>query len=530
MVPTASAPARPSNLWLHRIGRLLRIGVSLGLTALCVGGVVFVGLATDWGVPRLSKLTGDDEPAVKDWCAEHGVPEVSCVECKPDLLPRPAPQGWCAAHGVFECPIEHPEVAHTATPTPSDGARERAERALAYAPRSENNSACKLHERRIQFPSREAFERLTIGLAPATLGPVSEGVVAPGEVSYDPVRVARVGPRAAGVVWRADRWTGDRVRRGDVVALVDAADIGHAKAEFIQAIVAEDLKTKMRDSLASSPGTILRKDVEAAEGAVAEAHVRLALAEQGLLNLGLAVPPAYRAIPVGDLAAKIQYLGIPQSLVGDVAAHTRSSNLLPVTAPFDGVIISRSTGPGETADPKGVLYTIADTSTVWLTANTRPEDADRVKMGQPVRFRQQGRPDIWTGTVAWVSPVVDPATRTVPVRVSLPNPDGQLKAKTYGTAEIIQRDEPHALLVPSAAVHSEGDCRVVFVRDRNFESSEYKVFHVRTVRVGAKTETQTEIAAGLLPGEVVATTGSGVLRAELLRATIHADEELTTKR
>ena len=103
-------------------------------------------------------------------------------------------------------------------------------------------------------------------------------------------------------------------------------------------------------------------------------------------------------------------------------------------------------------------------------------------------------------------------------RASLPNEAGRLRANTFGPGRVILREEPEAVIVPSEAVHWEGDCFVVFVRDKNYlAEGAPKVFHVRTVRVGMKDADTTEIIAGVLPGELVATRGSGALRAELLK-------------
>ena len=145
----------------------------------------------------------------------------------------------------------------------------------------------------------------------------------------------------------------------------------------------------------------------------------------------------------------------------------------------------------------------------------------RVRAGQSVRFRHPGHTGsvAWdAGTVVWVSPAADEKTRTVPVRVDLPNPFDRHHANTFGTAEVIQRDEPEAVIVPAGAVHWEGCCHIVFVRDK----ANTKVVHVRKVRLGATDQESitgpvTEIAAGLLPGEWVAVTNSGVFRSELLK-------------
>jgi membrane fusion protein, heavy metal efflux system len=105
----------------------------------------------------------------------------------------------------------------------------------------------------------------------------------------------------------------------------------------------------------------------------------------------------------------------------------------------------------------------------------------------------------------------------------VPNPDGTLMAHTFGTGRVILRAEQDAIVVPSEAVHWEGDCHVVFVRDKHFlDAGAPKVFHVRSVRPGVDHAGNTEIIAGLLPGEVVATRNSAALRAELLKNNLGA--------
>jgi cobalt-zinc-cadmium efflux system membrane fusion protein len=172
-------------------------------------------------------------------------------------------------------------------------------------------------------------------------------------------------------------------------------------------------------------------------------------------------------------------------------------------------------------DPTKVLFVVVDPRRMWLTLDLRREDARAVKLGQPVRFRTGGGTDEVAGTVAWISTEVDHKTRTLKVRADLDNTDGRMKANTFGSGRVVLREEPQAVLIPSGAVHWEGDCHVVFVRDRNYLKPDApKVFHTRTVRPGVKDGTNTEIIAGLLPGEVVAVKGSAALRAELLRGNL----------
>ena len=127
-----------------------------------------------------------------------------------------------------------------------------------------------------------------------------------------------------------------------------------------------------------------------------------------------------------------------------------------------------------------------------------------------------------TGQLVWISTAVDDTTRRYHVRADLPNPDGQLTANTFGTGTIVLRAEKNAIVVPTEALHWEGDCFVVFVQDKNFHESNRHVFHARTVRPGVRSAVLstdvTEIIAGVSPGEMVATTNSAILRSELLKS------------
>jgi membrane fusion protein, heavy metal efflux system len=145
-------------------------------------------------------------------------------------------------------------------------------------------------------------------------------------------------------------------------------------------------------------------------------------------------------------------------------------------------------------------------------------------LGQQVRFRFDGGPEEVRGNLAWISTTVDQQTRMVTVRAELPNPKGKLRNETFGAGTIVLREEQEAIVVPNEAVHWEGCCHVVFVRDKGYfdRPDSPKVFHVRTVRLGTKNGRFTEVIAGVLPGEVVATKGSDVLRAELLKNSLGA--------
>jgi cobalt-zinc-cadmium efflux system membrane fusion protein len=491
-----------------------------------LGGLLVWGHHTGWTLPKFSSLAGQNADAKDDWCSEHGVPESQCVECRPDLMPRPKGISWCKLHGVHECPLCQPELAQTRTiPQITAADLARAKRALDLAERPENNSKCKLHLRRIQYVSQEAVEKAGIDVEPVWTAPVVEAVTGSGEVAYDQTRTARLSPRVPGTVFRVYKQAGDRLEKGEVLALVDAAEVGKAKSEFLTALVQVRLKTETFQRLEEgyTHGAIPERSYRDMAAALSEAKIRLTTAKEAMTNLGLPVDvESLKDVPQEKLADRLRFLGLPESVTASLDPKSTTGNLLAVTAAFDGVVVARQVVSGEVVDSGEVLFVAVDVRQMWLTLDLRVEDAKLVALGQEVRFRPDGGKEA-RGKIAWISTEADPKTRTVKVRVSLGNSECLLRANTFGTGKVVLREERQAVVVPNGAVHWEGCCHVVFVRDKDFlKDGAPKGFHVRTVRPGVKDEKYTEIIAGVLPGEVVATKGSGVLRSELLRNNLGA--------
>ncbi len=96
-----------------------------------------------------------------------------------------------------------------------------------------------------------------------------------------------------------------------------------------------------------------------------------------------------------------------------------------------------------------------------------------------------------------------------------------MRDKSFGTARILLRSEPHAIVVRRDAVQSTAGSQFIFVRDKDYLKPDHpKYFHVRQVRTGARDDEYVELLAGVLPGETVATTGSAALLAQLLRSSL----------
>ena len=351
--------------------------------------------------------------------------------------------------------------------------------ALSQIPRHQNNSRNMLHKRRMQFASADSADKAGVEVDVVGQRPMHESVTANGDIRFDPTRVAHLASRAGGTVAVVFKQVGDRVASGEVMALVDAVNVSQAKAQLLQAIVERDARQVNYDRLKAAGEGVAAIVVTNGRAALQQADVSLISARQALVNLGLDGPDE-----------------------------------------FDDHDPKRV---GEVVEPEEILFTVADPSRMWLALHVRQEDARYIAVGQKVAFRTDDASQRVAGQVSWISPTIDPRTRTLEARVIIDNSDGRLKDNTFGTGQIELRAEPYAVVVPRAAVQSTADAKFVFVRDRNYlADGAPKVFHPRQVRLGAHDEQYVELLAGVLPGEVIATEGSSVLLAHLLRGDLGA--------
>ena len=372
---------------------------------------------------------------------------------------------------------------------------------------------------RMEFGSAAEVEKAGIGITPVWPTPLTEQVTAGGEVRFDPARVTRLPARAGGVAHRVLKAVGDPVRAGEVIALIESAEVGRAKAEFQQALVQVRFRGQERDDLVRAKVAASLAQVREAEAALKEVEVRLLAAAQSLTNLGLPVQPAdYRGLAPSEVARRMRLLAV-EDRAADPELVNVTANLLPVRAPFDGTVLTADVVTGEVVEAGRVLFGVVDPSRVWVTLHVGPEDARRVAAGQKAFFRPDGSAREHPATVVWVGTAADETTRTVPVRAEADNAAGALRASTLGRGRVVLREEPKAVVVPHAAVHPFRGGAVVFVRDPDFlKPTGPKAFHARGVKTGGKDERNVEILAGLSPGEIVATKGSGLLLGELTRS------------
>src|SRR5262249_33187852 len=183
-----------------------------------------------------------------------------------------------------------------------------------------------------------------------------------GEITYDRTRVAALASPIAGRVWRVEVEVGKAVKKGDVLALVDAAEVGKAKAEFLLALTQAGLKSRTFQAMKAphQRGAIPEAKYREADAALHQAQVRLVAARQALANLGLLIQAEdVQGLAPEEIGERLQFLGLETIARTLKAEKTATANLLPVKAPRDGVVIVRRASGGQEADPSTTPFLLS---------------------------------------------------------------------------------------------------------------------------------------------------------------------------
>lgn len=383
--------------------------------------------------------------------------------------------------------------------------------------------------------SEEGFQNARIETVRAARQRLVRALAFTGEVTFHPDRVAAVGPQVAARVVRLAAGVGDRVTRGQILATLDSTASAQARGAHTVARARRDAAgvTLARQERLRAEGINATRDVDEARANLRAAEAELASA-QGALT----------ALRLGSGA---------------------SGATVVLRSPIAGVVVARDAIVGQPVEATATLFTVADPTEVWVVLRAYERDLGRIAVGAPVAVTTTAYPGrTFPGRAAYVGATLDERTRTVPVRVEVPNADGALRPGMFVRAELAttaapppagdagraaetaereegdagttareeggrdagaavreeeEREAREALVVPVAAVHEVGDDDVVFVEVAP------RRFAVRRVELGERSGDRVEIRRGLREGDTVAAEGSVTLRAEFDRANLGEGEE-----
>ena len=238
---------------------------------------------------------------------------------------------------------------------------------------------------------------------------------------------------------------------------------------------------------------------------------------------------ALKALSEGDTAARASMEGLVQSSLERLAnwdiaesdltglrAGDAPRRSVVLRAPRDGVVTEKMARVGLRFMPGDPLYQVTDLSSVWLIGSVFEQDMALVHVGASVTASVVAYPGkTFKGTVTFISPVLQPETRTAQVRVELPNPQGLLKPAMYGSVELVAGSPAPRLAVPDSAILDTGTRQLVLVDRGGGE------FEPRTVRLGVHADGYTEILEGIAEREAVVVNGNFLIDSESnLRAAV----------
>jgi cobalt-zinc-cadmium efflux system membrane fusion protein len=316
--------------------------------------------------------------------------------------------------------------------------------------------------------------RKALTMEPAAARPVNAKIALPAVVESDPARTSAVLTPLAGRLISLKVSLGDRVKKGDVLAVIDSPDLGQAY----------DDDDKAGDALKLADKNLGRQEGQHRIGAASDKDLDQATSDR-----------AQAFAEYTRTQARLRTLG----------ASADKSHLLIVAASMSGSITALSVAPGDMInDPTQPLMTIADLSTVWVTALVPEKDVRAVYKGQSVEVTLSAYADkVLRGKVLFVSDVIESDSRRNKIRIAFPNGDYALKPNMFATVTVIGPDKTE-VVVPSSALLMNNDRTSVFVATAPW------TFQRRTVDPDLGDGATVAIRGGLAAGDQVVVKG-GIL-------------------
>jgi membrane fusion protein, heavy metal efflux system len=312
-----------------------------------------------------------------------------------------------------------------------------------------------------------------------------DGVSLLGEVTVNEDSFSQVGAPIAARVIEINATPGQRVSKGQQLAVLQSPELGKARSDKTTAEARLQLarQTLERKRRLAGERIVAQRDVQEAEAAVASAEAELRAAQATLQALGS-----------GD-----DNTGGPQLIL---------------RSPIPGTVIERTALRGQLAEPAQPLFKVAGLGTVWLNVHAFERDAVRLQAGKTARVALPALPGrTYQAKVTLIGNEVDPASRTIPVRIAVVNSEGLLRPGMSANAWIPFGEAYQQIItVPATSVQRiENDWFVFIPKSED-------TFEMRQIGRGRDLEGEIEIVKGLKPGETVVVDGAFLLKAEAEKA------------
>jgi cobalt-zinc-cadmium efflux system membrane fusion protein len=402
--------------------------------------------------------------------------------------------------------------------------------------------------------SAEALAATTIEIEGVTQRPAVALIRVTGTVETNQQQSQQATPLVSGRVERINVGQGDVVRAGMVLAIIASPEIAemHGKlheAETARALAERNLqrvqRSENRVAVLSSKAKLdeaeatlkrTRRLIELGAGAgkdliAAETAHKTAKADydfQTNISLNRELQEARAAVEttrvdVSHIRDQLRALGVtvPE---GEHHDHSKDTSLVALRSPVSGTVVDRSVNAGAGIQAGTALFTISNTSSVWIIANVPEAQIGSIRVGSSAEVRSAGLgTNAIAGRVNYIDPRLNEETRTARVRIEMANPGGRLRSGMFvevGFQASSGSAAGEELMVRSEAVQRIGDRNVVFIPREGEPGS----FVVRDVDLGGAADGYQRVLSGLQVGEQVVTKGSFTLKTQLQKSSM-AEEE-----
>jgi cobalt-zinc-cadmium efflux system membrane fusion protein len=323
------------------------------------------------------------------------------------------------------------------------------------------------------------------GVALATAGPARIGTKLQllGEVHYNGDRTVHIVPRLAGRVESVAVSAGERVRKGQVLAVLSSQALADQRGEL----------------LAAQKRLALARSTHAREKALWEEKIS---AEQDYLQARTALQEA--EIAEQGARQKLAILGGAPGAGGDLTRYE-------IRSPLDGIVTDKRLSVGEALKEDSPVFTVSDLTSVWVEAPVAAKDLGAIANGQPASVQANAFPAAAEGNIAYVSALVGEQTRSATARIVLPNPKGIWRPGLPVTVEVVAEEAEVPVAVAADAIQTVRDWQVVFGRYGD-------ALEARPLELGRSDGRFVEVLGGLQAGERYAAKNSFLIKAELGKA------------
>ena len=328
---------------------------------------------------------------------------------------------------------------------------------------------------RIIIPEQSPLRQFLV-IEPVTEQLVVSPFILPAIVEANPATVVKILPPLIGRISSLNKRLGDPVKAGDILYTLDSAELAQAVSEV----------EKAKASLIFSQETLIRQQKLSLSSIAARRDL-----QQAQNDYDQAVSELQRA------NARLKVLKVEPT---DIKDH-----LLIVRSPISGSVTELNAAiGGYWNDATAALMTVSDLSTVYVTANSQEKNLKHLYTGQDVDITLDAYPQHFRSKINYIGALLDPDTRTVPVRMLIDNKSGFLKPNMFGRAKFLS--QPHKRIVlPLTAIIQRGFDSVVFVEVAPWQ------FETRLIKLGPQFKERVEVISGLKNNERVVRKGGIIL-------------------